>query len=119
MKPFYNKARCHAAKIISFSFENEDAYEMWVDIEGGPLTKRKIHGGWNLIRFEEYPKRRQPMIEHRPDNFWLIERYDMSMDEMKYSVVEDAVFQEQFYPDYPPQLVEGHSFERPRKVAAG
>lgn len=117
MKPYFCKSRCNAARIIEFVVS--DDYKITVDVQGGPLrVDLPINGGWLLIERDENNNRRQRMIEYKTNNLWLVERYDIACDGLKYNVVEDAVFQKQFFADDEPKFVEGHSFELPRRTAS-
>lgn len=121
MKHYYNKSRCMAAPVRSFKITNITHRNVEIDAEGFKQENRILHGGWNTVLYEEFPKKREAGVVYSIPGLWVVQRYDIASDELKFSVIEDAVFQEHFFldSDEPIKFVEGQSFERPRKAAAG
>jgi hypothetical protein len=120
MKHYYNKAACMAAPVRSFKITNITHRNVEIDAEGFYQENRILHGGWNTVLFDGYPKRREEGIVYSIPGLWVVQRYDLASDELKFSIIEDSVFQQNFYPDNEPsKFIEGKSFERPRRIANG
>lgn len=119
MQAYYNKMRCRAAQVRGFKITSVVHRNAEIDAEGFRKESFIVHGGWHTLLYNQFPdQKRQENVVYTVPDLWIVERYSMAEDEVKYSVIEDAVFRQNFIlDDDPPKLIEGHGFERPRSVA--
>lgn len=118
MKPYYNKAECCAARLVAYVII--DDYKLALEFEDSPQSIIfEIHSGWNSVGYTVYPIKAKRMVRHPTQSLWLVARYHHEEASTKYSIVEDRVFQERFFSDDSFPLIEGQSFERPRRAVNG